>query len=359
MAKTSKSTVLSNAAHAATIAAFVFLVWSYYNPYQPPSERPVSETVQPAPTEPSPDTSRSFLLGPDWLRWNNGMMWALVALVLAGGLHLAAALVRRAERRYPEVTVYSHLDGLANNPALIDSVRRLFEESGWRVIFARTDVPRHSKGIWLHGGTPTERNIATWGLQTLGITPQVDHHDDKPPSLQVIVGTYDPPRRGYTGTDVEDDIARHEATREYQTVVAERDSLKILLDQSAQELTTRRAKLDETLAEVALCKLERLGRRYAPENTNAKVTVRFIDYADARLADRVKELFAGYTRWTPEPKRDDGSVVRPPNDQCRVWFESGTPELVRDLAFIFNEGNLLREPVASKGITNHPELAWV
>jgi hypothetical protein len=157
-----------------------------------------------------------------------------------------------------------------------------------------------------------------------------------------------------------DQMRINDLDRVVSSLSSERDALKSALEQTQMEretlrgeLGTTKATLAESRAEVGLCKLERLGRKYLKvrEDWNATVTVRFIDYnADGLLADRVADLFARYTKWTPKRIKDDGSEIRRPHGMSRVMFESGTPELVQELASIFNEGNLLKEPVSGREI---------
>jgi hypothetical protein len=90
---------------------------------------------------------------------------------------------------YPTVAVYEHL---AVRPSPVaERIRRLFADAGWRVEGLVTEVDRHAKGVWIHGGKHHERAGATWGLAILGITPRFDATEDNPPSLQIIVGLMD------------------------------------------------------------------------------------------------------------------------------------------------------------------------
>jgi len=157
--------------------------------------------------------------------------------------------------------------------------------------------------------------------------------------------------------DEADEMRINDLQRALSSVSSERDALQGALEQTQSERETLRGQLGTTtatlveyMAEVACCKLERLSRKYLPEKSNATVTVRFIEYPDGPLADRIVDLFARYTQWARKRIRDDGSDIRQPLGMSRVMVESGTPELARDLMMIFNEGNLLKEPVSGREI---------
>jgi hypothetical protein len=134
-----------------------------------------------------------------------------------------------------------------------------------------------------------------------------------------------------------------EAVAAIKTATKERDA-------ALQEVAALKRRLSDSAAEVAICKLERLGPKYAPDQfVMTNVTVRFIEFSDGPLADRIVDLFRIHARWPTTRIRDDGSDVRQTTPE-RVVFESGNLELVRDLHFIFNEGNLLKEPVVGREI---------
>ena len=105
---------------------------------------------------------------------------------------------------YPTVQLFKHQRA---RQATFDSVKKLYTGAGYKIIPALTDLPQHAEGIWLHGGTSTDRAHAKWALVALGVEPQIDYADDKPEHFQVIVGHLPEPeweaalrRRMETGT---------------------------------------------------------------------------------------------------------------------------------------------------------------
>lgn len=88
----------------------------------------------------------------------------------------------------PAVTIYTHVNAAESNRLLSRQIEDLFRTSGWDTSLTYTEVPKHANGLWIHGGTQAEQSSALWGLSTLRLTPEIDHEDDNPPTLQVIVG---------------------------------------------------------------------------------------------------------------------------------------------------------------------------
>lgn len=112
----------------------------------------------------------------------------LVSIAALAVVVLQLAILREAYRRpYPEVIIFTHK--VAEGSVYAFHIRDLFEKAGWRIKkLGTTDLPQHALGVWLHGGTGFEREMAKWGLGRFGVVPQIDYKDDNPKCLQVIVG---------------------------------------------------------------------------------------------------------------------------------------------------------------------------
>ena len=89
------------------------------------------------------------------------------------------------------VTLFTHDVAQVTGRLLTRQVESMFKGAGWQVQYRSTNLPKHATGVWVLGGTTTERAAAVWALQTLEIAAQVDEHE-KPPTLQVIIGAYQP-----------------------------------------------------------------------------------------------------------------------------------------------------------------------
>jgi hypothetical protein len=237
---------------------------------------------------------------------------------------------------YPTLRIFRHEKARQKNQTAFHQITDRFTQAGWRVEGATTDLPQHANGVRIRGGTSFEREMAKWGLDGIGVEWQQDDGGDPPQTLEVIVGVYEPQRQ--------------------KTVLTEIDSLKVALEETQNQREAIRGQLGaaqgtlrECQANLAMGRLGLLAWRYEREKWDVKVTVRFIEYADSRVADRIAGLFRTHTRWLVNVVRDDGSHLRPTHE-FRIVFESGVPELVRELATIFNDGNLMEEPIGAMEI---------
>ena len=220
---------------------------------------------------------------------------------------------------YPTVTIYEHL--AAQQSLVRLRIRTLFEDAGWKVIIARTDVERHRQGVWIHGGTDVERNVAKWGLQTLGVVPQVDYTDDNPPNLQVIVGAADavepPPST--------DDFSR--LRQERDTAVA----------------TVKQVKRDYGLTILRMLS----GMRFRG-GEKPTVVIRFARYEhDYKLAREIEKIFRDVTDWNVTLDGSNTPVLHP-DDRFKVIFESGLTMSFEKVTAAFSEGDLLGVPVGQR-----------
>jgi hypothetical protein len=85
------------------------------------------------------------------------------------------------------VTVFTHDEAVRANAAMPLTVRDVFISAGWKVSVGQTNLPIHSQGVWVHGGTPPEQAAATWALKAIGLDPKIDDRAGDT-DLQVIVG---------------------------------------------------------------------------------------------------------------------------------------------------------------------------
>lgn len=328
---------LQRAANIAQILSLVPAVYGAYATWTLNRAQPVAHT--PA------DSERLLpLINSTGLLVAFGAFVALVALsaVLAGlswrqrNLGKRRTAATRQSTPYA-VAIYTHVNALAKNRALADQVKNTFADAGWKVMYAMTDVPRHAKGVWIHGGTDVEQRIATWALRTLRIAAETDYQDDNPPSLQVIVGEYNLPDQDKALEETNKLIARGDsletALREAQ---AERERLRGLLGIAEREVKRYRT-------EAALGKLRLMAGRYERMQQKIKVTVRFIEYSDHEMADWIASLLRTHTGWPVDIARDDGSRLRQESGS-RLVFASGTPEVVKELVGIFNDALVIDEP---------------
>lgn len=129
---------------------------------------------------------------PQWLdeqRWP-GMTLSLqlsasfwIGLGLLGVLAYIAVVSSR-KQPYPIVHIFEHKK---SSRELVDKVRRMYGDAEYTITNATTDLPQHACGVWLQGGTNSDREHARWGLAKLGIEAKTDY-SAKRPHLQVIVG---------------------------------------------------------------------------------------------------------------------------------------------------------------------------
>jgi len=309
----------------------------------------------------SRDTVPEFLTKRGWAMalppWQAAVAicFGLVILVLQ------FAILREAYKQppipnvlYPVVVIYEHLNAL-NSPAT-NQVRALFERAGWKVNLLRTDVPRHANGVWLHGGTDIERNVARWGLHTVGIAPQIDYHDDKPPSLQVIVGAFQLQDR------------RDEAAQ----IVAQRDSLKVVLEETQREREAIRGALGDEIARLkdarevidrerlmckrsfALARISWFGELTRINNWPFfQVIIRFADYKDFALAERLEQLLKEQTKWAAIRLDGMNNPVLKPDRKFKVIFVSGTDQRFDPLITAVQDGNLLECSIGQRIDAQH------
>jgi len=139
----------------------------------------------------SRDTVPEFLEKQGWLSdWTAMTVPPLLpltqALVSVGVLVLLVGLWRVARKpRYPVVFIFEHKKA---SPELVDKVRRMYQAAEYTITNATSDLPQHANGVWLRGGTNSDREHAKWGLARLGIEPKPDYSGDVPEHFQVIVG---------------------------------------------------------------------------------------------------------------------------------------------------------------------------
>ena len=224
---------------------------------------------------------------------------------------------RLPQNQGPTVTVYTHTSGMVSGRLLSRQIVGLFEKAGWQVSAAFTDVVRHAKGLWIHGGTQAEQASASWGLSTLSLSPKIDDEDDKPPMLQVIIGEPKPkaPAVGRMGDDKE--ALKVQAA----TAKMERDEARKERDAARTEARKYQTAYQQSLRTIALGKLESLAWHYErAKHPVISVTVRFIDYQDHRMADWLETIFRGKMDWPVKQEHVAGSRIRPIGD-LRVLFE--------------------------------------
>ena len=101
------------------------------------------------------DAIAAFLAG-DGGRWTTFI--AGISLVVAANRGTIRSLFPSTNRDLPDsndnaptVTIYRHI--LAPRDEIpFNQIRSLFEQAGWKVIATATEVERHARGLWIHGG---------------------------------------------------------------------------------------------------------------------------------------------------------------------------------------------------------------
>ena len=315
----------------------------------------------------SHDTVPEFLTKSGWLlrlpTWQATLGFLVSIIILA----LQSAILREAWTQRmpsaptdPTMMLFTHDEARIKNPAVANRVRDLFEKAGWKMEVGVTSLPQHGQGIWLHGGTTTERTTALWGLATIDLAAQIDYTDDHPPCLQVIVGACEPQQLD----PVESDRAAQQAQllQEHSAAVAERESLRTALQEAQQERESLRGQLGHAqhdwLAikeQFALARIGWFARTAKAWESPVTVTIRFADYADFALVKQI-EAILNETGW---PIVIDGgnSPVLEPSGQFKVIFESGLSAAFDPIAHAFSDGRLLQCPVgrrlADRGTMTH------
>ena len=299
----------------------------------------------------------------EWLVVTNPTLWAVLGLIAGGGLNVAALFIRARERSGAahRVTVFTH-DDAVRNPTLPIEVRKIFQEAGWQVMLGHTNLPEHSEGVWVRGAGKFEKAAALWALSTLSINGQIDESGDIP-SLQVIVGAWNAPTKTYSGDEAMEDIRSNQAIREYPIVVAERDSLKVVLEATQQERETLRGELGGMQQAWLTCKqqfaLARLSwfaekidmniamsRAENREVADIHVTIRFTpDYADYPLAQKIESILRGYTKWQVTLDGRNDPILRP-HTEYKVIFVSSAAGTFDSLHQVFADGRLIDAPTA-------------
>jgi hypothetical protein len=336
---------LQTVANWANILGFVFVVgWSVLTYVYPPGQPTVPTQTA---GEPRTSGSSEIDIAPATTRFWLGTA-AIASLMFAGGLQLSAALVRRHAARSWNVMLFGHDKAMAD-PTVYERAKNVFRDAGWRLVsIGRTNLPRHAEGVWLHGGTDVERRVATWGLNTVGITPKVDYADDKPPMLQVIVGAYTLPKTTETAESSEASELRQrleQANRALEETQREREAIRQNLSTEIIAAKNERDGMQQAWQTCkrayALSRIEWFAERVRTRGASVSVTVRFADYSDYDLVHEIERILQAHTKW---PITIDGSnkpTLRPDLQQFKVIFESGIAASFDDVGAAFRDGALI------------------
>jgi hypothetical protein len=260
-------------------------------------------------------------------------------LILAGSLQLLAVWMQRrvpdegdanelvrANRpivEQPRVTVFTHDEALRTNPSIPSLISNLFGEAGWRVEQGRTSLPKHAKGVWVHGGSITDRMIARWGLRTLNLTNQVDG-STQDVALQVIVGG-----------DVK--AERDDATDE-KLAGAEAEIKRLTSERDGFEYSLSKCKRNHALSALGWLHRQTVDNKWQPP---VEVTIRFADYADFDLVKKIEAIFKDHAREWPVTIDGQNVPVLKPSEDFKVVFVSGINRAFDNLGHAFNDGKLI------------------
>lgn len=265
-------------------------------------------------------------------------LWLTIMLVLwllAAILQLAAALIRSrtntSNREFASnladagrsVTVFTHEEAKRKNPNLPSQVHSLFDEAGWKVSGASTNLPQHAKGIWIHGGSVADRTIARWAMRTLNIPAQIDTTLEDVP-LQVIVGAVSP-------TPCEESFKE-------RLTAAEANIAKLAKERDWLEYSLSKCKRSSAIATIRSLVKRTIADKWDPP---VHVTIRFANYADFDLVQKIEATMKEYASdWPLVVDGSNAPVIRP-SDEFKVIFESGINQAFDGIAAAFVDGALL------------------
>ena len=280
------------------------------------------------------DAIAAFLAG-DGGRWTTFI--AGISLVVAANRGTIRSLFPSTNRDLPDsndnaptVTIYRHI--LAPRDEIpFNQIRSLFEQAGWKVIATATEVERHARGLWIHGGASTDRASAQWGRSTLGLIADVDDHDDSPPTLQIIIGA-----------DAGDSTSL--AKRKSNADEAERRQLQDALRNCKKEYAESTLRWFAQRAQINIEK----HRLQDPSVKDIRATVRFAEYKDLDLAKDVVKILKECTAWPVELDGSNKPTILPDGD-FKVSFDIGSWESFRKVAWAFTYGQLVPGKIGHRG----------
>jgi hypothetical protein len=264
--------------------------------------------------------------------------WSAVGLLCGGGLNVVAIWLWRRERsRLSEktLTIFIHDVAQVSGRILARQIETLFKSAGWQIRFGRTDLPQHARGIRIHGATETERSIVDWALRSMNVSAEIDEAEDSV-LFQVTIGVHE----------------QHDPDQTIKHQTEQINMLEGVLEQTQREREDLRGKLGNAQHEMLECRKDTACWRLKVTGLqlpNKTVTVRYLEYSDAALADYIAGTFKRHTGWQVELKRDAESHLIQ-ETQWRVSFASGDPEFVRRLWEIFTNGNLIGEAISPREI---------
>jgi len=85
------------------------------------------------------------------------------------------------------VQLFTHTRAGDRHAVAPQQVESWFTQAGWEVVRGTTSLQIHADGVWIHGGRPSERQMAHEWLLAHGIEARLDEREEDVP-VQVIIG---------------------------------------------------------------------------------------------------------------------------------------------------------------------------